>query len=134
MLNHQPPMPLDFKKSAVRAYANALITGGADHAACMLHLYKTDTSHYYFNTREMNFLGYDFLYQSDAQKRQQWSLETFKLNTFLDPDNFNVYDSYGEALLEAGYREDAIRMYRKSLELNPTSPDGLKAMKKLGML
>ncbi|NLU91434.1 serine hydrolase domain-containing protein [Chitinophaga sp. Ak27] len=134
MLNHQRPMPLDFKKSAVRAYANALITGGADHAACMLHLYKADTSHYYFNTREMNFLGYDFLYQCSAKKHQQWSLETFKLNTFLDPGNFNTYDSYGEALLETGYREDAVRMYRKSLELNPNSADGLKAMKKLGLL
>lgn len=134
ILNHRLPMPLYFKISAVRAYAQALTTFDANHAACMLHLYKADTSHYYFSTREMNMLGYDFLYQSGAQKHQQWSLETFKLNTFLDPDNFNVYDSYGEALLEAGYREDAIRMYRKSLELNPTSPDGLKAMKKLGLL
>lgn len=81
----------------------------------------------------MNFLGYDFLYQSSARGHQQWSLETFKLNTFLDPHNFNTYDSYGEALLECGYREDAVRMYKKSLELNPTSEDGIKAMKKLGL-
>ncbi|MEC5146287.1 hypothetical protein UNH65_22215 [Chitinophaga sp. 180180018-2] len=82
----------------------------------------------------MNFLGYDFLYQSKAREHLQWALETFKLNTFLQPADFNTYDSYGEALLEAGCREDAIKMYRKSLELNPVSEDGIKAMKKLGLM
>ncbi|RBL89787.1 serine hydrolase domain-containing protein [Chitinophaga flava] len=134
MLNNQPPIPLDFKTSAVRAYAKALMEKGPDHAACMLHLYMADTTHYYFNTREMNFLGYDFLYQSNHKSHQQWSLETFKLNTFLDPANFNTYDSYAEALLECGHKEDAVIMYRKSLELNPVSQDGIKAMKKLGLM
>ncbi|NLR66610.1 serine hydrolase [Chitinophaga varians] len=134
LLNGKPGIPLSLKKSAVREYARALMTSGADHAACMLHLCKADSVNYYFNPREMNFLGYDFLYQSKARDHLQWSLETFKLNTFLQPADFNTYDSYGEALLEAGHREDAIRMYRKSLELNPNSKDGIKAMKKLGLM
>ncbi|NML41014.1 serine hydrolase [Chitinophaga sp. G-6-1-13] len=134
MLNGKPAIPLFLKKSAVREYARALMVQGADNAACMLHLCMADSTHYYFNTREMNFLGYDFLYQSKAREHLQWSLETFKLNTFLQPADFNTYDSYGEALLEAGHREDAIRMYRKSLELNPNSKDGIKAMKKLGLM
>ncbi|MBV8251365.1 MAG: beta-lactamase family protein [Chitinophaga sp.] len=134
MLNHLPAQQLDLRKSAVRAYAKALIEKGPDHAACMLHLYMADTTHFYFNNREMNFLGYDFLYQCSAPGHQQWSLETFKLNTFLDPHNFNTYDSYGEALLECGYKADAIQMYKRSLELNPTSEDGIKAMKKLGLM
>lgn len=134
IMNDHPVIPLYLKTSAVRAYAKALMQQGADHAACMLHLYKTDTTHYYFDAKEMNFLGYDFLYQSAAKEHKLWSLETFKLNTFMNPADFNTYDSYGEALLEAGYRQDAIRMYRKSLELNPTSQDGIKAMKKLGLM
>ncbi|UCJ08311.1 beta-lactamase family protein [Chitinophaga pendula] len=134
MMNDQPFIPLHLKVSAVREYAKALMQQGADHAACMLHLYMADTTHYYFDAKEMNFLGYDFLYQSTAKEHKQWSLETFKINTFLHPDDFNTYDSYGEALLEDGHREDAIRMYRKSLELNPTSQDGIKAMKKLGLM
>jgi hypothetical protein len=39
---------------------------------------------------------------------------------------------YGEALLDSGYKEDVIRMYKRSLELNPTSEGGIKAMKKPG--
>jgi CubicO group peptidase (beta-lactamase class C family) len=134
MLNGQAAIPVSIKQSAVRAYAKALMTEGADHAACMLHIYMGDTTHYYFSSRELNFLGYDFLYQSNAPEHKQWSLETFKLNTFIEPANFNTYDSYGEALLEAGRKADAIRMYRKSLDLNPTSEDGIKAMKKMGIM
>ncbi|MBC9931982.1 serine hydrolase domain-containing protein [Chitinophaga qingshengii] len=134
MLHQQAAIPLFLKRSAVHEYARALMVQGADHAACILHLCKADSTDYYFNPREMNFLGYDFLYQSKAREHLQWALETFKLNTFLQPADFNTYDSYGEALLEAGRREDAIKMYRKSLELNPTSEDGIKAMKKLGLM
>ncbi len=133
MLNNTPCKSPDIRQSAVRAYARALIAQGPDHAACMLHLYMVDSTHFYFNNREMNFLGYDFLYQCSAPGHQQWSLETFKLNTFLDPHNFNTYDSYGEALLESGHKADAVHMYLRSLELNPTSEDGIKAMKKLGL-
>jgi CubicO group peptidase (beta-lactamase class C family) len=131
MLNGNPALPLYLKTSAVRAYAKALMDQGADHAASLLHIYMADTTHYYFSTGEMNFLGYDFLYQASFKGHQQLSLETFKLNTFLDPGNFNTYDSYGEALMESGYREDAIRMYKRSLELNPENEGGIKALKKL---
>lgn len=131
MLNNKPALPPDLKKSAVRTYAKALIEQGADHAASLLHLFMADTTHYYFSTKEMNFLGYDFLYQASFKGHQQMSLETFKLNTFLDPGNFNSYDSYGEALMETGAREDAVMMYKRSLELNPKNEGGIMALKKL---
>jgi len=131
MLNNKSPLPLYLKSSAVRIYAQALISQGADHAASLLHTLMSDTLHYYFNTSEMNFLGYDFLYQATFKGHQQLSLETFKLNTFLDPGNFNTYDSYGEALAESGNREDAIRMYKRSLELNPKNEGGIQALKKI---
>ncbi|MRG43586.1 serine hydrolase [Chitinophaga sp. SYP-B3965] len=131
MLNNKPAMSIDLKKSAVRTYAKALIEQGADHAAALLHLFMADTTHYYFSTKEMNFLGYDFLYQASFKGHQQMSLETFKLNTFLDSGNFNSYDSYGEALMETGAREDAVMMYKRSLELNPKNEGGIMALKKL---
>lgn len=131
MLNGKPALPLYLKTSAVRAYARALMNNGPDHAASWLHIYMADTAHYHFSTREMNFLGYDFLYQATFKGHQQLSLETFKLNTFLAPGDFNTYDSYGEALMESGYKEDAVRMYKRSLELNPKNEGGIQALKKL---
>lgn len=134
LLNNKPAIPVYTKKSVVRTYAKALIAGGPDHAVSMFHLYRSDTAHYYFSVEEMNFLGYDFLYQATFNGHQQMSLETFKLNTFLDPADYNVYDSYGEALMESGNRQDAIIMYRWSLKLNPGNEGGIKALKKLNAL
>lgn len=59
------------------------------------------------------------------------ALEVFRLNTTLFPNNWNVYDSYAEALLENGEREAAIRNYRKALELNPHSKSSIDMLKKL---
>ena len=58
-------------------------------------------------------------------------MEVFRLNVSLFPDSWNVYDSYGEALLESGDQESAIRNYRKALELNPASKSASNMLKKL---
>lgn len=134
LLNGLPAIKPDIKRSAVRAYAQALISKGPDHAAAMLQLYRADSSHYYFSDKEMNFLGYDFLYQASFTGHQQLSLETFKLNTFIVPGDFNVYDSYGEALMESGNKEDAVHMYKRSLELNPQNQGGIKALERIGSM
>ncbi|MDN3584584.1 alpha/beta hydrolase-fold protein [Mucilaginibacter flavus] len=39
----------------------------------------------------------------------------------LFPTSFNVYDSYADALNQNGKKEEAIRMYKKSLVLNPNN-------------
>ena len=59
------------------------------------------------------------------------ALEVFRLNVSLFPDFWNVYDSYGEALLTNGDRESAIRNYRKALKLNPDSQSANDMLKKL---
>ncbi len=46
-------------------------------------------------------------------------VEAFKLNVCLHTSSWNAYDSYGEALLKNGEKAEAVKMYRKSLELNP---------------
>jgi Flp pilus assembly protein TadD len=54
-----------------------------------------------------------------------------KLNTILYPNSWNVFDSYGEALAKAGNKPEAIRMYRRSVELNPNNDNGKKAIEDL---
>lgn len=51
----------------------------------------------------------------------QHALEVFQLIVRLYPDSWNAYDSLGEALLKNGKQDDAISMYRKSVELNPNN-------------
>ena len=59
------------------------------------------------------------------------ALEVFRLTARLYPESWNAYDSLGEALLKNGQQDEAIRMYRKSVELNPHNQGGKKALERL---
>ncbi len=58
-------------------------------------------------------------------------MEVIKLNMLLFPKSANTYDSYGELLAKTGKKAEAIVMYKKSLELNPDSETGKKALEVL---
>ncbi|GAB4050550.1 serine hydrolase [Spirosoma litoris] len=70
---------------------------------------------------DLNDWGYRML---NGGGNAQNALEIFKLNVSLYPQSWNVYDSYGEALLKNGRKEEAIAMYKKSVELNPDNQNG----------
>ena len=59
------------------------------------------------------------------------ALEIFKLNTSLFPDGYNVYDSEAEAYEGLGDKANAIKFYRRSLELNPKNTNAVDHLKKL---
>ncbi len=59
------------------------------------------------------------------------ALEVFKLNVELNTDSWNAYDSYGESLLKNGQKEEAVKMYKKSVELNPNNENGKKILKEI---
>jgi tetratricopeptide (TPR) repeat protein len=75
----------------------------------------------------INRAGYQYLRFKDVRS----ALEVFKLNVSLFPDSWNVYDSYGEALLKNGDRESAIFNYTKAVQLNPDSQSSNAILKKL---
>lgn len=77
--------------------------------------------------QDLNALGYSFLGNEELDK----ALEVFKLTTILFPDSFNAYDSYGEALMKSNRKEEAIKMYEKSIELNPENENGRKMLMQL---
>ncbi len=115
------------KKSLSKVYVAALHKKGADAAAVIFNQFKADSIHYFMDEKELNRLGHDLLndgYQSEA-------LEVFKLNTFLYPGSFNVYDSYAEALKGVSKKEEAIKMYQKSVELNPKNESAKKVLENL---
>jgi tetratricopeptide (TPR) repeat protein len=63
----------------------------------------------------VNRMGYWLL----GQDRIDEAIQLFELNVELYPEAWNVYDSLGEAQLEAGLRHEGLTNYRRSLELNP---------------
>lgn len=88
---------------------------------------KGTQSTYNVSEQMINGLGYMLL----NQNMDTDALDIFQLNTELYPDAFNTYDSYGEVLLKLGKKEDAIKAYKKSLELNPQNDNAANVLKKI---
>ncbi|WP_165749040.1 alpha/beta fold hydrolase [Cellulophaga sp. Z1A5H] len=72
-------------------------------------------------------LGYSFLGNAELDK----ALEVFKVNIALFPESSNAYDSYGEALLIADQKPEAIEMYTKSIELDPNNENAKAVLLKM---
>jgi len=75
----------------------------------------------------LNAMGYNYLNEDDVEN----ALHILKLNTILFPESSNTYDSYGEALRKNGNIEEAIKNYKKSIELNPNNQNGIKVLTEL---
>lgn len=78
------------------------------------------------NEGELNDWGYRLM-----APHLHKALEIFKLNISLYPESWNVYDSYGEALLKNGQRDEAIKAYTRSVTLNPKNTGGKKVLDSL---
>ncbi len=115
------------KKSAARYYALALAADGISGGGQALAALEKDTAQYDVDEEELNMLGYAFL----QDNRDADALEVFRNNVRLFPSSWNVYDSYGEILLKMGNKEEAVRMYKRSIELNSANENGKKVLARL---
>jgi CubicO group peptidase (beta-lactamase class C family) len=75
----------------------------------------------------LNSLGYSFLRRANSAA----ALALFKLVVELYPNSWNAYDSLAEGYLVSGEKEQAIKNYEKSLELNPKNIGGAKKLEEL---
>ncbi|MEP7267393.1 MAG: serine hydrolase [Saprospiraceae bacterium] len=119
------------KKSVIRYYYQELIHHGVDAAFTKLIELKNDTLPYYIDENELNELGLQLLYAAPFEDPVPKALVVLKINILLFPKSFNTYDSYGEALRHLGRKEEALFMYKKSIELNPNNKGGVLALKEL---
>jgi CubicO group peptidase (beta-lactamase class C family) len=90
-------------------------------------LKKTSADHYDFNEGDLNQLGYALL----QQKKFDEAIDSLKLNVEMYPKSGNVYDSLGEAYMDAGQNGLAIQNYEKSLALDPKNDNAVAMLKKL---
>lgn len=77
----------------------------------------------------INRLGYTLL----NLKKTPEAIKVFQLGIEFYPQSANVYDSLGEAFMKNGMKQEAIKSYRRSLELNPNNGNAVKTLKKLEM-
>lgn len=132
--NHDPAMAaileFDPAKSIGEIIARALT---ADIASFVkeYRAYKADPAHVYVETEvAINRLGYDFLGRNRPEDVDK-AIEVFKLNVEDYPRSANVYDSLAEAYLKKGNKELAVKFYSKALEVDPTFPSALEALRQL---
>jgi CubicO group peptidase (beta-lactamase class C family) len=131
LLNDKAPLEIRTHHSMAFVYGSTLVKDGPDAAASALNAVKSDTAHYYLSEWEFNQLGGNLLYRSSFGGHKLLALEVFKINTLLFPDSFNTYDSYAAGLREVGMKQQAIKMYQKSIALNPNNEDGKHALREL---
>ncbi|GAB2775556.1 serine hydrolase [Salinimicrobium soli] len=87
---------------------------------------KADDS-YSLNEAEMNRIGYQLLQNGKVDE----AIAVFKINVEEFPKSWNVYDSLGEAYMNAGQKEKAVTNYKRSLELNPDNDNGKQMLKQI---
>jgi tetratricopeptide (TPR) repeat protein len=118
-LKSQPP----FDQSARREHRVMVKSNGQWKIASLM---STETSLYQQPTGELtlNNAGYAFLFGGKVDE----ALQVFELNTKFFPESWNVWDSLAEAYAKAGKKELAIQYYEKSVQINPQSESGKKAL------
>ena len=85
---------------------------------------KGDQSLYNTSEAEINSFGYMLM----KSKKLNDALTIFSLNTEFYPTGFNTFDSLGECLFFLDKKEEGLKAYRKSLELNPQNDNAKKIL------
>lgn len=118
-------------KPAISTKVKSIISEEGVDAAVEAYweLKKKKSKKYDFSEVYLNTLGYSYLRDGEVET----AAAVFKINVEAFPKSSNVYDSYGEALINNGENEKAITNYKKSFELNPGNANAIKMLKKLGV-
>jgi CubicO group peptidase (beta-lactamase class C family) len=125
ILNGKKP-PL-VKPSVAKLYGKTLVNEGIPAARILLERLRKDTLNYLLTEDGMNVLAYQLMWNNINEK----AMEVFQTNLKLFPESWNSYDSYGEILVKMGRKEEAIKMYQRSIELNPKNEGGKKVLAEL---
>lgn len=124
ILNDQP---YDFPKKPTAKFMSEVIAKEGIEKGIQFYKEHKDLSDYYIDEVELIVAGYKLLHAGNAKD----AAEVFKLSTEVFPDKDNPYDSYAEALMALGENEEAIKNYKKSLEINPRNNNAVEMLKKL---
>ncbi len=100
-------------------------SGGLGSAREVLTGLRDEPAARYLSTEgAVNQLGYTLM----GSNRVREAIEVFAWNVELHPDSYNVYDSLGEAYLEAREWPAARENYARSLELNPRNRNAARVL------
>ncbi len=127
--NHPALAHLDYDRynSTVHTLVKTIWTNGATAGLATYREQIRYDSAKKIPENQMNEMGY---YLMRSQKLDD-AIAVFTQNTIDYPNSWNVWDSLGEAYMNKGNKELAIKYYEKSLQLNPDNKNGAATLKKL---
>lgn len=115
-------------ESAAHAVEAAILGSGTDGGISRYRELKADDqTDLYFDENEFNALGYNLISRGMIQA----AIEVFKMNVEMYPESANAHDSLGEAYMLDDNREEALRSYKRSLELNPDNENAEQKLENL---
>ncbi|MFD1095571.1 serine hydrolase [Salegentibacter chungangensis] len=114
------------KKSVAKELLSTIAEQGLEAALARFKELKSDDQ-YALRENEINIAGYQLLRTGMTKE----AIAVFKLNVEEFPESGNVYDSLGEAYMEDGNIEMAIKNYEKSVEIDPGNNNGAQILKDL---
>ena len=116
-------------KSPRRLLLKDIVANGAEAALFKYREWrKGRPANESLSEEQMNRFGYELLF---GMRRAKEAIEVFKLNVEDHPQSANTWDSLGEAYMVDGNKDQAIKNYQRSIELNPKNAAGIEKLKKL---
>lgn len=124
------------RKDLVRIYGRLLVEKGTRQAEKAVEPLIKNERDYRFMKESLIELGYSFLgepnpYRLSISADVEKALHVFEFAVKTFPDYWNSYDSYADVLSRTGRKADAIKMYKRSIGLNPENESGKAALKNL---
>ena len=119
----EPKMP---KRSVAMEVLPVFMDQGVNAGLAKFKELKANDT-YALREGEMNQIGYRLL-QNEKTKE---AIEVFKINVAEFPDSWNTYDSLGEAYMMDQQKDEAIKYYEKSIEMNPNNDNGKEMLAKI---
>jgi tetratricopeptide (TPR) repeat protein len=118
--NQDPALDVIVHHGGTVDYGQEIITAGKKNELEALrnavNAYQRDALAKYQSMEDaINFAGYEFMQQRNFAA----AIEAYKVGLRLYPGAWNLYDSLGEVLQNAGDVQGALTNYRRSLSLNP---------------
>lgn len=116
------------KMSITNVLYTAINKEGVDNGIALYHsLKKEQSGNYEFGEQELNSLGYRLM----GDKKNREAIKVFELNTIFYPASSNAFDSLAESWMATGNKEQAIKFYKKAIELDPYNENAKSRLKKL---
>ncbi|BDD05555.1 serine hydrolase [Aureibacter tunicatorum] len=118
---------MDYRKSMLSVLLKHVKKEKASQLISRYKALKSKSDEYTTNENTLNSIGYVLL----EMNRTKEAIDIFKLNAEEYPNDWNLFDSLGEAYMLNGNSRKAIKFYSKSIKLNPHNTHGANMLAKL---